>query len=58
MKFLDKSFSTYVEFLNIDAVYRLQIISIMLSIIAIIATAFGILANWEDIISVLKSFSL
>ena len=54
LNFLNKTFSTYVEFLNTDAVYNLQIVSVVLSAIALIATVFGLLGNWKDIVELFR----
>jgi hypothetical protein len=54
MSFLNKSFSTYVEFLNVEAIYRLQIVSIALSVLALVAAVIGVLSNWESIARFIK----
>lgn len=53
MSFLNKTFSSYVELLNVDAIYGLQIISVTLSVIALVAAIFGVLGNWKEIVQLL-----
>jgi hypothetical protein len=57
MNFLNKTFSTYIELLNTDAAYTLQVASNRLSCVALIATIFaliatilGILVNWQEVV--------
>ena len=44
--FIDKVFSTHIEFENIRAIYRLQVITLGLTIIALITSLIGLTANW------------
>ena len=54
MSFLNTAFSEYIEMLNVDAIYGLQIVTIWLSFLALIVAVLGILSNWENIIGLFK----
>lgn len=54
MNLLNKTFSKYVEHLNITAIYQLQIFSTLFSLLALIIAMLGILGNWNDIIQFCK----
>jgi hypothetical protein len=54
MNFLITTFSDYVQMLNVDAIYGLQIVTIWLSLIAIAIAFLGILGNWESIVGLVK----
>ena len=56
--FIDKTLSTFIEFLNIDAVYKLQSITLLFTIVAtlfsIVATIAGFITLWPAIKDILK----
>lgn len=54
--FIDKVFSTHIELLNIDALYRLQKLTLWLTIIATIATVISISSNFSELILLFDKF--
>ena len=54
--FTDKFFSTHIELLNIDALYRLQKLTLRLTIIATIATIISISSNFSDLVLLFNKF--
>lgn len=54
MSFLNAAFSEYIQMLNVDAMYGLQIVTIWLSFIAIVVAVLGVLGNWDSIAGLFK----
>lgn len=55
INFIDKTFSTHIEFENIGALYKLQWITLLLTMVALIASIIGLAANWKEISQFLTS---
>jgi hypothetical protein len=54
--FIDRVFSTHIEFLNVDAVYRLQKITVWLTIAATVVGVIGIVSNLSELAELFKKF--
>lgn len=49
VEFVDKEFSSHIEILNVSAIYRLQIITLWLTVAATFLGVIGLLSNYQDI---------
>lgn len=52
--FLNTAFSEYIQMLNVDAMYGLQIVTIWLSFVALVVAVLGVLGNWDSIVGLFK----
>lgn len=56
LNFLDSAFATYIDFINIASAYRLQNITLWVSIVALVITGASILINWNGILTFFRFF--
>jgi hypothetical protein len=54
LAFLEKYFSRHVELINIEAIYNLQVITVILAIGAFILGIISAMAGWESILKFLN----
>lgn len=55
--FLERHFSRYIEFKNIEAIYNLQVVTVILTVVAVFLGIVSALAGWEAIIKFVQIVS-
>jgi mannose/fructose/N-acetylgalactosamine-specific phosphotransferase system component IIC len=53
VEFVDKEFSSHIEVLNVYAVYRLQVLTLWLTVVATFLGIVSLLANYQEIKNVI-----